>query len=97
MGPTESQVAVSADMTNLIINGQVANLGTQPLAVAETAVSLRTDDGSVYLLLSTNPAFPWTIGPGQAVPFVLTFQRPMTADTAVFTVLNQPFQLTNLR
>jgi hypothetical protein len=94
---TLSQVSVSADLTNLIINGQVANLGSQPLVVPETAVSLRTDDGSVYLLLSTNPAFPWTVGPGQAVPFVLTFQRPMTVDTAVFTILNQPFQLTNLR
>lgn len=92
-----SQVSVSSDLTNLILNGQVANLGSQPLVVAETAVSLRTDDGSVYLMLSTNPAFPWTVGPGQAVPFVVTFQRPMTADTAVFTVFSQPFQLTNLR
>lgn len=92
-----SQISVSNDLTNLILNGQVANLGSQPLVVAETAVSLRTDDGSVYLMLSTNPAFPWTVGPGQAVPFVVTFQRPMTADTAVFTVLSQPFQLTNLR
>jgi hypothetical protein len=92
-----SQVSVSSDLTNLILNGQVANLGSQPLVVAETAVSLRTDDGSVYLMLSTNPAFPWTVGPGQAVPFVVTFQRPMTADTAVFTILSQPFQLTNLR
>ncbi|MEJ2746778.1 MAG: DUF4352 domain-containing protein [Anaerolineae bacterium] len=94
---TLSQVSVSTDLTNLIINGQVTNLGTQPLVVAETAVSLRTDDGSVYLLLSTNPAFPWTVGPGQSTPFVVTFQRPVTVDTAVFTVLNQPFQLTNLR
>ena len=92
-----SQVSVSEDLTNLILTGQVTNLGSQPLVVAETAVSLRTDDGSVYLLLSTNPAFPWTVGPGQSVPFVVTFQRPMTVDTAVFTVLNQPFQLTNLR
>lgn len=94
---TLSQVSVSADLTNLIINGQVANLGSQPLVVAETAVSLRSDDGSVYLLLSTNPAFPWTVGPGQAAPFVVTFQRPMAVDTAVFTVITQPFQLTNLR
>lgn len=92
-----SQVSVSQDLTNLILTGQVTNLGSQPLAVAETAVSLRTDDGSVYLLLSTNPAFPWTVGPGQSIPFVVTFQRPMTVDTAVFTILNQPFQLTNLR
>jgi hypothetical protein len=92
-----SQVSVSDDMTNLILTGQVANLGSQPLMVAETAVSLRTEDGSVYLLLSTNPAFPWTVGPGQSAPFAVTFQRPMKADTAVFTILNQPFQLTNLR
>ncbi|MCB9420584.1 MAG: DUF4352 domain-containing protein [Ardenticatenaceae bacterium] len=94
---TLSQVSVSNDLTNLVLTGQVTNLGSQPLSVAETAVSLRTDDGSVYLLLSTNPAFPWTVGPGQSTPFVLTFQRPMGVDTAVFTVLNQPFQLTNLR
>ncbi len=88
---------VSSDLTNLILAGQITNVGEQPLVVTENDVSLRTADGSAYLLLSTNPAFPWTVPPGQSASFTVIFQRPVTSDSAVFTVLNQPFQLTGLR
>jgi len=90
------RVDVSSDLTNLILGGQVTNLGTQPVVVTESDVSLRGEDGATYLLLSTNPPFPWTVPPGQTVQFFLTYQRPPSA-TAVFTVLNQGFQLTGLR
>ncbi|MCA9971800.1 MAG: DUF4352 domain-containing protein [Anaerolineales bacterium] len=90
-------VEVSADGTSLVLRGQVTNLGSQPVVVTESAVTLKTSDGAAYLLLSTNPPFPWSVGAGQAVTFVVTVQRPLTADTAVFTVLNQPFQLSGLR
>lgn len=91
-----ARVDVSTDLTSLILGGQVTNLGTQPIVITESDVSLQTDDGSIYLLLSTNPPFPWTVPPGQTLQYFLTYQRPPT-DTAVFRILNQGFQLTNLR
>lgn len=90
------RVEVSTDLTSLIIGGQITNLGTQPLVITESDVALQGQDGSVYLLLSTNPPFPWPVPPGQTLQFFLTYQRP-PSDTAVFRVLNQGFQLTNLR
>ena len=93
---TLARVDVTTDLTGLILGGQVTNLGTQPIVITESDVALQTQDGAIYLLLSTNPPFPWTVPPGQTVQFFLTYQRPPT-DTAVFTVLNQGFQLTSLR
>ena len=91
-----ARVEVSTDLTSLILGGQITNLSTQPIVVTESDVALQTGDGAIYLLLSTNPPFPWTVPPGQTLQFFLTYQRP-PADTAVFRVLNQGFQLTNLR
>ncbi len=89
--------AISPDGTGLVLSGQVVNLGSQLAVVSEQNLSLRTSDGATYLLLSTNPAFPWAINPGQAQTFTVMYQRPFNADTAVFTLLNQPFQLSSLR
>ena len=93
---TLESAAIAPDLTSLVLRGQITNLDSQPLVIAEGDISLRTADGSSYLLLSTNPAFPWAAPPGQSLPFAVTFQRP-NAPTAVFTVLNQPFELSNLR
>ncbi|MCA9959609.1 MAG: DUF4352 domain-containing protein [Anaerolineales bacterium] len=90
-------VQVSDDRTSLILTGQITNLSGQAVVVSESDVRLTTSDGASYLLLSINPQFPWTVSANQALTFVLTYQRPLTADTAVFTVLNQPFQLSGLR
>lgn len=87
--------SVSVDGSGLTINGQITNAGDQPIIVDETQASL-TSSGTVYLILSTNPGFPWIIPPGQTANFSLSFQRPIGSD-AVFTLLNQPFQLTGLR
>ncbi len=91
-----ARVDVSLDLTSLIVGGQVTNLGTQPIVITESDVALKTQDGTIYLLLSTNPPFPWTIPPGQTLQFFLTYQLP-PSETAVFTVLNQGFQLSGLR
>lgn len=93
---TLARADVSTDLTSLILGGQVTNLGTQPVVITESDVALQTQDGSIYLLLSTNPPFPWTVPPGQTLQFFLTYQLPPT-DAAVFRVLNQGFQLTGLR
>jgi hypothetical protein len=86
---------ISEDGSSLIIVGQITNFGEQELIVDVGDLSL-TSQGTVFLMLSVNPAFPWQVGAGQTIQFLVTFQRPL-ADTAVFTVLNQSFQLTGLR
>lgn len=92
-----ARAEVSPDLTSIILGGQVANLGDQPILVTEDDVLLTTNDGSIYLMLSTNPPFPWTVVEGQSVQFLVSFQRPPDADAALFTVLNQPFELNGLR
>ncbi|HSM55249.1 MAG TPA: hypothetical protein VK879_03765, partial [Candidatus Sulfomarinibacteraceae bacterium] len=69
---------VSADGTGLVLTGQITNNGSQPLIVSESNVTLMSN-GTVHLMLSTNPAFPWTVPPGQSVPFSLSFKRPSGA------------------
>ena len=89
-------VEVSADLSSMNMVGTIMNNGEQAVVVTQDDVWLRTPTGASYLMLSTNPAFPWTVPPGQTLQFAVTFQTPIGADTAVFTVLNQSFQLTNL-
>ncbi|MGB3717684.1 MAG: hypothetical protein WA996_24940 [Candidatus Promineifilaceae bacterium] len=89
------EATISEDGSSLIIVGQITNFGEQELIVDVGDLSL-TSQGTVFLMLSVNPSFPWRVGAGQTIQFLVTFQRPL-ADTAVFTVLNQSFQLTGLR
>ncbi len=89
------QARVSLDGTSVVLNGQITNLGEQPLVVNSNNIML-SGDGSSYLMLSTNPAFPWVVPPGETIQFLVTFQRP-SGSTAVFRILNQPFELTGLR
>lgn len=86
---------VSADGTTLLLTGQVTNNGSQPLVVNESGVSMRSD-GTIHLMLSTNPAFPWVVPPGQTLPFTVSFQRPAMSE-AVFVVANHSFQVSGLR
>ena len=94
---TLQSVEVSEDLASMSMTGQVTNSGLQPIVIAQADVTLRTPDGASYLVMSSNPPFPWTVPSGQTLQYAVTFQRPFTADTAVFTVLNQPFQLDNLQ
>ncbi len=94
-GVTLQDAQVAEDGATLTLTGQVTNSGAQPLLVSENNVSLMAN-GTVHLILSTNPAFPWVVPPGQTIPFTLSFQRPSGSE-AVFTLLNNPFQLTGLR
>lgn len=91
------QATITPDLNNLIIVGQVTNIGVQPLVIAPEDVSLRTPTGSDYLLLATNPPFPWTVPPNQTLQFAVTYQRPIGSSSAVFTVLGQPFELSGLQ
>ena len=89
------EATVSPEGSNLIITGQVTNLGQQPLVVEVGDVTL-SSSGTVYLMLSTNPAFPWIVAPGQTLLYQVTFQRPFT-ESATITVVNQSFDLSGLR
>ena len=89
------EVSIVNNGTDLLIVGQITNLGSQPLLVDVTDLSL-SSSGTVFLMLSVNPAFPWSVPAGQTVQFSVTFQRPPGSE-AVFTVLGQSFQLTGLR
>lgn len=91
------QATITADLNNLIVVGQITNVGAQPLIVSTEDVSLRTASGSDYLLLATNPPFPWTVPPNQTLQFAVTYQRPIGTPSAVFTLLNQPFELSGLQ
>ena len=91
-----SEVIIPPDGGSLLIVGQITNLGNQPVIVAVSDLSLTNNTGTVFQILSTNPAFPWSVPPGQTLLYAVTFQRPLTGD-AVFTILNQSFQFTGLR
>ena len=88
---------ITPDLNNLIIVGQVTNVGAQPLVITSEDISLRTPTGSDYLLLATNPPFPWTVPPNQTLQFAVTYQRPIGSPSAVFTILSQPFELSGLQ
>jgi hypothetical protein len=87
---------ISNDQSALVMDGQITNLGTQQVVVTNEDLSLRTGDGASFLLLATNPDMPWTVPPGQTLQFFVRYQNPQ-AETAVFTVLNQSFQLDFVR
>lgn len=89
-------VSVSPDFTSLNLNGQVVNLGSQPTVITEADVSLKTPDGTSYLITSVNPPFPWTAAPGQTLSYSVSYRYPLTGNSAVFTIASQPFQLSNL-
>ncbi len=91
------QATITPDLNNLIIVGQITNVGVQPLVIAPEDVSLRTPSGSDYLLLATNPPFPWAVPPNQTLQFAVTYQRPIGSASAVFTLLSQPFELSGLQ
>ena len=91
-----NRAEVGADLTTLILGGQITNLNTQPIVVTEEDLELLGTDGAGYLLLSTNPPLPWSVGAGEAFQFNLIYQPPVT-DTAVFTIFNQSFQLAGFR
>jgi hypothetical protein len=91
------EAQITQDLNNLNIIGQITNTASQPVVVTREDVSLRTPTGSDYVLLSSNPPFPWTVPPGQTLQFTVTYQRPLATGEALFTVLNQPFQLSGLQ
>lgn len=90
------EATVSQDGGSLLLVGQITNIGEETVVVDVTDVTLVGASGTVFLKLSTNPAFPWTVPAGQTLLFGVTFQRPLGSE-ATFTVLNRSFQLSGIR
>ena len=93
---TLNRAEVGTDLTTLLLGGQITNLNTQPIVVTAEEIELLGADGAAYLLLSTNPPLPWSVGAGETFQFNLIYQPPVT-ETAVFTIFNQSFQLAGFR
>lgn len=89
-------VSITPDGNGVLFVGQVSNAGLQPIVIGVESVSLVSSIGTVHQILSTNPAFSWTVPAGQTLLYGVTFQRPNSSD-AIFTLLNQSFQITGLR
>lgn len=90
-----SAAEVTQDGGGLLIQGQAFNQGTSTIAIEPSDITV-SSDGSVYLIQSTNPAFPYIVNSGETTNFSLTVQRPV-GSTATVRILDQEWQLTGLR
>ncbi len=86
---------VSPEGSTIVVSGSVTNGGSQSFQVNASDVSLE-GSGTVYLVFSTTPGFPWNVPPGQTVNFALSFQRPQ-GSSATFTLLGDSFELNGIR
>lgn len=85
-----------ADATSLLLQGAIANTGATTLVITQDDVSLDAG-GTVYLIQSTNPSFPWTVAPGETISYAITVQKPIVDSVATFSILNSSWQLDNFR
>ncbi|MGD8585645.1 MAG: hypothetical protein PVJ75_09865, partial [Chloroflexota bacterium] len=90
------EATVSSDGTSLLVVGQITNVSQETVVVDVNDVSLVDLTGTVFLKLSTNPAFPWTVPADETLLFGVTFQRPLGSE-ATFTILNRSFQFSGIR
>lgn len=90
------EVTIAPDGGSVLIVGQIVNAGEQLFLVDVGDVSLSSTTGTIFQMLSTNPAFPWSVPPGQTLLYGVTFQRPLGSE-AIFTLQGQSFQITGLR
>ena len=85
-----------AEATSLLLQGSIANSGTTSLVIDEGDVVLESN-GTAYLILSTNPRFPWLVAPGETISYSLTVQKPIDNSVATFSILDSSWQLDNFR
>jgi hypothetical protein len=90
------EATVSQDGGSLLVVGQITNVSQETVVVDVDDIELVGASGTVFLKLSTNPAFPWTVPAGQTLLFGVTFQRPLGSE-ATFTILNRSFELSGIR
>ncbi len=98
--PAQPQVSLAdafADSTRdvIVVNGELRNVGEQPLYVTLSDVQLTSSRGETELRAST-PLLPWTINPGGTQRFELQFSWPDDVDTVLINILGFTFELGGL-
>lgn len=93
---TLDNASLVAEATSLLLQGSIANTGATSLVIDEADVALESN-GTAYLILSTNPRFPWLIAPGETISYSLTVQKPIDNSVATFLILDSSWQLDNFR
>ena len=86
-------VQISPEGNELRVVGNVRNLTNQFLYGSLSNVSLSGPGGQLYPLNSSLPAFPWSITPGEALVFQLSFARPQTSEPVIFTLFGQSYRI----
>ncbi len=84
---------ISPEGNELRVVGSVRNLTGQFLSASLGDTSLSGPGGQLYPLNSSLPAFPWSITPGEALVFQLSFARPQAAGPFTFTLFDQSFRI----
>lgn len=87
---------LSEDQTLLILSGGIGNPTQASVTIDQVDISLNTPDNVFSDLRTADPPLPWVVEPGTTMAFRLHFTRP-PGLSAVFRVVNQQFELTNLR
>jgi hypothetical protein len=95
--PVTSEVSVlnasfSPEGNELRVVGTVRNATTQPLNVTLRDVTLISGNTS-SAVISSLPAMPWVVQPGETLAFQLNFNRPPGGALAILTILGQSFEI----
>lgn len=92
---TISDAFLGNDGNTLVIEGEIRNLGTQPLIVERADVMLSSSAGTSNLVMEA-PSLPWTIQPGELQVIELQYERP-DASTALLELLGYSFEIGGLQ
>lgn len=86
-----SEALFSPDASTMSLKGQISNPTKQAMTIKPQEVTLLGGTTTYLILASTE--FPWVIPAEQSIEYTVTFQRPSGAKEAIFTIVNQSFQL----
>jgi hypothetical protein len=92
---TITDAFLSGDGDVLIVEGEVQNIGGEPLTVELSDVSLTSSAGMSDLRMAA-PPLPWTVQPGQTQVIELQYTKP-DAPAALLTLLGYSFEIQGLR
>ena len=92
---TVTDAFLSGDGDVVIIEGEVQNIGEEPLTVEVSDVSLTSSAGMSDLRMAA-PLLPWTVQPGQTQVIELQYPKP-DAPAALLTLLGYSFEIQGLR
>jgi hypothetical protein len=91
-----TQAYFNADQTEMIIVGGIGNPTNATIVVDTPDISLKTPEGALGTLRTTEPPLPWNLGPGQNQSFTLHFDR-LPSTSATLKILFASFELSGLR